>query len=434
MINRKLYVSWKSLPWKKFREHLFFVQQIIFRCIKHKNFKKALLTQKILLFNYQLYYLAIRKITQLRLDRKIPGIDKKLIQSSVERKNVIIALKKNLYCWKYRPLYKAYLVDFIKGKTLIFVPTICDRIIQYIWSLILEPVFNSLFFESVIQLSSIKNCLYAKYSIILNLIYILDFKIRKILHIKLNSFSSFLFTFNPNYLIKTFLFPDEVKKLLVNSFKGSSFLNLKSNNNDLKSYLSLFDYYMISFGFFGLEFFLLNFLNSKLVKFYRSFKFTFHYFNEVICILDKMQNEKSLFTLNKNLISTFNNPLFFECLLITNYKRVKVFYFLNWDFILFNKTYKIFPSYKNWLDYKLIFKQILQNKKYSVFQRIAFLRILVKNRFQENWFCESTFSKKEYYTLKMWFSNYIKKYTSFSKSQRNYMLKETFEYYRWHFF
>jgi hypothetical protein len=429
MINIELYVSWKDLPWRDFRENLFLIQQKIFSYIKYKNFKKALLNQHILLVNYQLYYLAIRKITQLRLDRKIPGIDKKLIKSSFERKKLVIILKKKLYCWKYRALSKVYLIDFIKGKTLLFVPTIYDRIVQYIWSLILEPVFNSLFFESVIQLSSIQNCLYAKYSIILNLIYKLDLKIRKILHIKLNSFSSFLFTFDPDYLVKTFLFPDLYKGLIIEGFKPSSFLNLKANNNDLKAYLYLFDYYILSFGFFGLECLFLNSLNLTLARFVTTCRVSFQYFDEIIYILDKTQNEKSGFTFNNKVIPNFNNSLFFDCLIIRKHSRFKVFNFLDWEFVIFNNTYKIFPSYKNWLEYKILFKQILKNKKYTVFQRIAFLKILIKNRFQKNWFCAPDFSRREYYVLKIWFNNYVKNHTSFSKSQREQALKQIFTYY-----
>jgi hypothetical protein len=425
----KLYVSWKDLPWRKFRENLFLIQQKIFNYIKYKNFKKALLNQHSLLVNYQVYYLAIRKITQLRLDRKIPGIDKKLMKSSFERRKLVIILKKKLYRWKYKALSKIYLLDFIKGKTLLFVPTLYDRIVQYIWSLILEPVFNSLFFESVIQLSSIQNCLYAKYSIILNLIYTLDLKIRKIFHIKLNSFSSFLFTFDPDYIVKTFLFPDSYKGLIIEGFKPSSFLNLKANNNDLKAYLYLFDYYILSFGFFGVEYLFLNNLNLALDRFATNFRFSFQYFDEIIYILDKPQNEKWGFTFNNKVISNFNNSFFFDCVVIRKYSRFKVFNFLDWEFRILKNAYKIFPSYKNWLEYKLLFKQILKTKKYTVFQRIAFLKILIKKRFQENWFCDPVFSSKEHYILKIWFNNYIKKHTRFSKLQRQQALKQIFTYY-----
>jgi RNA-directed DNA polymerase len=431
MINRELYVSWKNLPWKKFRENLFLVQHKIFNCIKYKNFKKALLIQHNLLGNYQLYYLAIRKITQLRLDRKIPGIDKKLIKYSFERKKLITTLKRNLYCWKYRALARVYLIDFIKGKTLIFVPTIFDRVIQYIWSLILEPVFNSLFFEGVIQLSSIQTCLYAKYSIILNLIYTLDFKVRKIFHIKLNSFSSFLFTFDPDYLIKTCLFPDEYKRLIINGFRPSSVLNLKSNETDLKAYLSLFDYYLISFGFFGLEHLFLKRLTSKLFNIGKNVKLSFQYFDEIICLLDKVQTESFVFTLNNKLTSTLSSSFFFDSVVIRMYNCLKVFHFLDWNFIVLNSSYKIIPSYTNWLEYKILFKQIIKNTKYTIFQRITFLRILVKNRFQQNWFCDSNFSRREFYILKIWFNNDMKRYKGFSKFQRDYILKQIFKSYRY---
>lgn len=428
MTNRKLYVSWKYLPWRKFRENLFLTQQKIFKCIKYKNFKKALLTQSVLLSNYQLYYLAIRKITQLRLDRKIPGIDKKLITSSFARKELIISLKKKIYAWKYKALYKIYLLDFIRGKTLVFVPTVFDRIIQYIWSLILEPVFNSLFFENVTQLSSFQNCLYAKYSIILNLMSALGFKIINIFHIKLHSFSSFLFTFDKNYILKTFLFPDEYKKLLIQSFKFNSFWNLMSNNKDLKCYLYLFDYYIISFAFAGLDSLFFNSLSSKLANYYNEVRFNFQYFNESIYLLDQIQTEKFLFLFSNKFTFDFCTLFGVDVLFLKTDNFLNIFTFLDWNFIVLNCNCKILPSYESWLEYKSLFKQILKNTRYSLYQRVTFLIILAKKRFRENWFCEALFLRRETYFLKLWFHNYVKKNTNFSKYQRVYISQQIFKH------
>ena len=89
MINRMIEFSWKALPWRKFREKIYLLQAQIFNLIKNKNFKKALLQQHFLLCASEIYYVSVKYITQLRLDRKIPGVDNKLIKYAYQRKNLV---------------------------------------------------------------------------------------------------------------------------------------------------------------------------------------------------------------------------------------------------------------------------------------------------------------------------------------------------------
>lgn len=93
--SNKFGLFWKYSNWRKFREKLGLFQFQIFNSIKYKNFKKALFQQKSLLLSSEIYWLSIKYITQLRLDRKIPGVDKFIVRSSFERLKLYIQIKKN---------------------------------------------------------------------------------------------------------------------------------------------------------------------------------------------------------------------------------------------------------------------------------------------------------------------------------------------------
>lgn len=427
MTTIKFGFSWKNILWRKFREKLYLLQTQIFTFIKDKNFKKALFKQKCLLLSSEIYYLSIRQITQLRLDRKIPGVDEQLIKLSSERLHVFRVIKEKLCYWTASPIWKIYLIDFLKGKTLLFVPTIFDRIVQYIWGLALEPVFNTLFFENQISLSSPYKYLFVKYAVILKLISNVNATGRKWIYVKCDIFSHLTITFNRNFLLKVLFFPDIYKKVIVDSLNFTSLSNLNSNNENLKFYLYTFHYFVISFGFFSFK----DIISKKIslyfsfsVNFYRS-NFHFYYFNQIVYFLNINQNESVSLALIKSMFSK-------TCLFSMNSEITKSysflrFEFLDWHFRLLNtEKYVISPCYITWFNYKNRFKRILKITKYNVYQKIKLLEMFVQSRLLNNWFCRGNVFKKEYYILKIWFNKYIRTFSNFHKVEKEYFSKRVF--------
>lgn len=426
MINKKFGFSWKHFSWSKFREKLCILQAQIFDFIKYKNFKKAIFQQSFLLRSSEIYYLAIRYITQLRLDRKIPGIDKNLIRSVYQRLQLSLIITKKLSFWKEISIKKIYVIDFLRGKTLIFLPSISDRVVQYIWSLALEPVFNSLFFENQVAFSSINKCMFAKYAVVSKLVARLTCKNLNLIYLKWNITDCFCFLFNKNYLLKIVFFPDSYKKIMIDSFKSNIFIHKSDSNENLPFYLNLFHYFLMFFAFSSFKKIFLQELDLKCSSVYKQVNFISSYLNEMICILNKKHvNKDYIESIKKHILG---KNFWSKALKINVSKTFWGFQFLDWCFrVSKGCRYKILPSHKAWREYKNRCKQLLNCNTYSFYQRIKFLEILVQSTLYNNWFCSSRLFKKRLYTLKLALHNNVKKGVVLFKYEKRYLLNRIFK-------
>lgn len=426
MINIKFEFLWRSFPWKQFREKLYLIQNQIFNFIKYRNFKKALGKQTLLLFSLEVYSLAIKEITQLRLDRKIPGADHQLIRSDYKRLELLWLLQEKLHYWVASITRKVYLIDFLKGNTLCCIPTIEDRIVQHIWKLVLEPVFNSLFFGHHIFLSSIHTFLFIKYSVVIKLMSELQFPNRKLIHLKWNNFSSFKLIFNSNYLLKITFFPDSYKKPMLKCVRLKMLLDRTVSNENLQCYLHMFQYFIITFSFFGLRYLYLRDISLTLVSFSNLLVLGFCYFNEILYVFDTAGFSTSYFILCRTL--RFQKNLLNAVFFLENKNQFLGFDFLDWHFKV-NKAYicRLVPNSITWVNYKAQFKRILKSNKYTIYQRMKFLILLNQIRIANNWFCSTSVFKKEFYVLKISFNKYVQKCTNLSKDEKSYFLKYIFK-------
>lgn len=426
MSNVKFEVSWKTLPWDQFREKLCLIQTQIFNLIKYKNFKKALLKQKLLLFSLEVYSLAIKEVTQLRLDRKIPGIDGYIIRSSYQRIGLLGLIEKELNNWDSKITRKVYLIDFLKGKFLYWIPTIKDRVVQCIWKLILEPVFNSLFFENQIFLSCLRNFLFIKYSLILKLLAELHICSHRLIHLKFNIFSSLKLTFTRIYLLKITFFPDNYKKSMINSVRSKILLDDAFSNSPIQFYLHMFHFFVMSFGFFGLKYIFLKEIKLKFVYFPHYTSPIFCYFNEFLFIFNNNQMETYCLNLMKRLL--LQNVLLNNHFLIETKHSLFGFDFLDWRIkFLTRQRHKIVPNSLSWVKYKAEFKRVLKSNRYNFYQRLKFLHFLAHLRVNNNWFCSYFIFRKEFYVLKTYLNKYIRTYSRLTKHEKHYFVEFVFK-------
>jgi hypothetical protein len=424
MINKIANFSWKFISWKKFREKVYLVQTQIFNYIKYKQFKKALLYQEFLLFSFEICYISVKQITQLRLDRKIPGVDNKSINNFCQRNELYSKIKKNLYRWNSSQIKQVYLVDFLKGNNLIFVPTIPDRIVQHIWSLVLEPVFNSLFFENQVSLSTINKFLFVKYSVILTFLTKDHGSKYSFIHFKFQFSSFFTHKFSKIHFLKLLVFPEKYKRQIVNSFKVN-ILNLRSINENLHFYLHTFHYFLIFFGMWSLKHIFLKNLYSKAKFLSNELLINLYYFKEILFFFKKDKNQRFNLSLVRNLI--LENKILITIFKITDENLKLGIDFLDWHFILLNNyNYKIVPCNTKWLEDKRKFKYLLRDSKFNTYQRIKLVEIFVQTRFFTNWFCSFLFMKKQRYLLKLYLNTKITKYFRFLKYEKNYISKKMF--------
>lgn len=425
MTNIRFTFSWKNLSWKKFREKIYLLQNLVFDSIKYKQFKKALLYQEFLLFSFEVSYIAIKQITQLRLDRKIAGFDNKVINSSGQRKSLFLNIKKNLYRWNSTKIRLVYLVDFLKGNILIYVPSISDRVVHYIWGLVLEPVFNSLFFERQISLSSINNFLFVKYTVILAFITQLQSKNCSVIHFKYRISSCCIPSFTINHFVKMLFFPELYKKCVINSFKTRHLLNFQIHNENLHFYLNSYYYYLVFFGIWSLKHIFAKKVHSQLLAFLNPKVFSLYYFTEFLFFLKKDQTQKLYFNVITKLIS--ENNYLSRIFIITDLNSNLVLDLLDWRLIGLNKyNCKIFPSKLKWLEEKTQCRRILKATNFTVYQRIKLVQVFIQTRFFTNWFCADIFIKKHLKILNSNLNKKIMKWSSFLKYERIYISRKTY--------
>ena len=135
--------SWKTLPWKKFRRHVFRLQRRIYKAIAEGDYAKAKNLQKLMLRSRAAKYLAIRQVTQLNAGKKTAGIDGKKSLSFKERFELVDLLSNEVLKWKHEKL-REIPIPKKNGKTRILkVPTMKDRAWQALHLLGLMPVAES---------------------------------------------------------------------------------------------------------------------------------------------------------------------------------------------------------------------------------------------------------------------------------------------------
>ena len=89
-----------ALSWQKCQINLFRLQNRIFKSILVGDKRKAFQMQKLISNSTSSYLLAIREVTQICSNRKIAGVDGKVILTFSERLNLINFLRENFYNWK----------------------------------------------------------------------------------------------------------------------------------------------------------------------------------------------------------------------------------------------------------------------------------------------------------------------------------------------
>lgn len=147
-IRLKNSTFWKYLPWKEFQVNTFRLQCKIYNAMRQGNIQQTLKLQKMLIASASSYYIAVRYITQLNAGKRIPGIDGKLLNTPNEKVECVIQIRETFSHWDHSSLRRVWVRTGEGEKSLLGIPNIEDRIIQYIWRLALEPSHEALFFSN----------------------------------------------------------------------------------------------------------------------------------------------------------------------------------------------------------------------------------------------------------------------------------------------
>lgn len=412
-------ISWKKLPWKKFEARTFNLQCRIYRAVTKGNVKQAIKLQKLLITSLSTHYIAIREITESNKLCNISGIDKNIVNTDSKKIDILLKINKNINSWVHSALKK---VEVNENNTKFFfnIPTIEDRIVQYIWRLALEPAQEALFFDNLYICKQKLNNWDIQKSITFALSQ-LDFNNNnKILKITLNQNFNEKGDFFYKNIVKHLIFPAKYKSTLFKVFKLGIL-----KENIFKTPYSL---QKILIAPILINTVLHSHLNKntgyeKIIT--RNIKFHLRYANELLLVINSQKDNEQIIELINNIQKKSGSDLKIRQLKILGTKYN--FEFLDWTFNLKKNGKAIsYPSRKNWLNYKDNIKRNLRNSKYNIEKRIQILKEISKKWYFYNKYCDMSKMSGQLYLLRKWYSFFIRRNTKIIKEERIKTLKDIF--------
>jgi RNA-directed DNA polymerase len=336
---------------------LFKLQKRLFKVSYVLDKSKLLEFQKLILQSNCSRLLAIREVTQLSLNKNIPGIDGKIFLTFSERFELNEHLKLNWNNWKVQSLKEVLIVKDMENSTTIKIPTISDRTWQTLVKFAIQPIHEAMFhpfnygFRFNIPIYKVQK------AITINLSKISYASQKRFVYVDMsNSFCSF----NYNYLIKKILAPRSVKlgifRILEKGF------NLEFPNGIITDCT-----------FSAL---LANILISGIEIIHCCVRYGYY----LLFFLKPRHNEKLLLDSLK---------MFFLTLGLNLYKiKIKIFSshqgfnFLGWYFKLTTKNKNglfIFPSYTNYQSFLIRLKRIINNSNFGSLLKVSKMYPVIKN-------------------------------------------------------
>ena len=141
-------VIWKRLPWKRFQQNLYRLQQRILRNSQQGNYRRAKQLQRFLLKSKSAIYLSVRQVTQLNNGKKTAGVDGLASLSPKQRLELaeeILALGLD---WQHSGLRMIPIPKSDGTKRELHVPCIKDRAYQCLLRYALEPMHEARFHKN----------------------------------------------------------------------------------------------------------------------------------------------------------------------------------------------------------------------------------------------------------------------------------------------
>ncbi|MUG95371.1 reverse transcriptase [Scytonema sp. UIC 10036] len=137
--------SWKTLPWKKFRQNLFRLQTRIYKAVCVGDYRKAKSLQKLILKSTSARLLAVRQVSQLNAGKKTPGIDGIAKLTFSQRFDLANELLRHGRNWQHQGLREIPIPKKDGKMRILKVPTMADRAWQCLVKYALEPAHEATF-------------------------------------------------------------------------------------------------------------------------------------------------------------------------------------------------------------------------------------------------------------------------------------------------
>jgi len=131
--------------WDKSSNILLCLQKRLFKVSYVGDIYMMKRIQRLILESNISRFLAIRQITQLSLERRVPGVDGKTLLTFIERFELNEFLKKNYKNWFSQSIRKVVLLDKENNRSISYVSTVADRVWQLLIKFSLDPIYEANF-------------------------------------------------------------------------------------------------------------------------------------------------------------------------------------------------------------------------------------------------------------------------------------------------
>ncbi len=361
---------YNKVSWEKSFKNVLRIQKLLFRVVLISDTKKVLSLQKFILTSNSARLLAIRQVTQISLNKKLPGIDGKTSLTFNERFELNEYLKLHFNSWQPQLLKKVFFKQdgLIKSVKL---STISDRAWQSLVFYAIEPVHEAIFspcsfgFRAVSSIHDIQRVIFFNLSK-------QSFCVQK--RILIFDLSNVFNSLNVEFLINKIVAPRGVKlgifRLLNFGFQPEFPLNIRSRDFDFLS--SLFANILLD----GIE----------------DLHFSVRFGPKFLVFLKPMDNE---FYIVKKFVSFLRfRGLSFNSMKIQLFSTSSGFDFLDWHFKLSNFG-KVFcqPSFSSYQSFLRRVKYIINNSNYGSIIKANKLYPVIKDWKFYHRFCDMNSSR-----------------------------------------
>jgi len=424
---RTNYITWKSLPLKKFKIRTFRLQCKIYKAMRNKNVLYVSKLQKILVNSFAARCTAVEELTSRDILHKVTNEKKTEFPSTTKRIEFVEGLLKKRNNPKHFPVKKILTTKLSKEKKVFQKWKTADQIVACVCTMALKPAQKANFYCKSYGFKTGKNQwgLQKAISIWVNTLSP-SFK-AKVLKIEM---ASCFDKINHDFLMKELLIPQKNKSGILQILKAGILdknvfnTNEQIRKNVLKPFLGNLALHRIE-----------NLNESKnfpkqVLKSKYYFSKGFRYENNVVYILEENANEDILIGRVKNFLQ--NRNLEFDITKLDITKISDGFNLLEWRFVITPKGKLInYPNKYHWIEYKTKVKLILKNSRYKIQTRIDQVRVIVQEWHNYHQFCDMTQVKSQLYELKIWYSKYMKLYTKIPKEERILSLQRIFNNHSW---
>lgn len=410
--------SWKTLPWNQFRRKVFNLQCKIYEALQKNDIKKTIKLQKCLINSSYTHYIAIRELTEINTGRKLSGIDGQLMLTCKEKVRFANRIGAEIKHWKHSPVRKINIVHTQSPDTInpsFSLPNIEDRIIQFIWKLALEPAHEATFLQTSYGFRIGKTAWDVQKYLIY---YLKNFPTQigaKVISIDLGN-SLTLMNYEPllNKIVLPYKQKTNVYRALKMGILDGCLLTISYHYS-----LTNLCFLLLNIIFHGIEK-LHNFsTNSKLIPLGLRYGTNLLY--------SFIEEEHELIYKLDTFLHTVGFPL--------KVSKVQIFHslqkieFLGWCFVVKpNGKIITYPDKHDWLIYKTEIKLILKNSNYKIETRVEKIRLRSSTWYNYHCFCDFSKLKSLLYTLKSWFTKYLRFHTRIPKLERSKLLKRGFSF------